>query len=139
PEMDGFELAEHIRRADRRRYVPLVFVTAVARNDLQRSKGYSVGAVDYLVKPLDAEIVQAKVGAFVELYRKTEKLHETELELRRLNQELGTRVEERTHELKQSLETLKTLKDRFVLAQQASNLVTWEWEIKHHVIHWSEN
>ncbi len=74
PEMNGFELAAAIRRRERSSTVPILFLTAEAA-DLDRAcRGYEVGAVDYLVKPLVPIVVQAKVAVFAELYRKEKKI-----------------------------------------------------------------
>src|SRR5262245_39482395 len=56
PEMDGFEVASRIKQSERTKHIPIVFVTAVANDASQVAKGYSVGAVDYLIKPLDVAI-----------------------------------------------------------------------------------
>jgi PAS domain S-box-containing protein len=69
PAMDGFEVARRLQQTERTRHIPIIFVTAVANDAQQLSEGYSVGAVDYLVKPLDVAIVRRKVGVFVDLYR----------------------------------------------------------------------
>ncbi len=69
PEMDGFELAELMRGAERTKHVPIVFVTAAA-HDVQRTfKGYETGAVDFLYKPIDPQILTSKVNVFIELAR----------------------------------------------------------------------
>src|SRR5262245_28121503 len=60
PTMDGFEVAYRIRQSERTRHIPIMFVTAIATDERQISKGYSAGAVDYLVKPLDLAIVRRK-------------------------------------------------------------------------------
>jgi serine phosphatase RsbU (regulator of sigma subunit) len=82
PGMDGFETAEVIRRRDRTRYTPIVFVTAVGTDDEYVSRGYSAGAVDYLFKPVIPGILRSKVAAFVELFRKTEEIKRQEQKLR---------------------------------------------------------
>lgn len=71
PEMDGFELATMIRQRERSRHTPLIFLTAVAKEVRYIYRGYRVGAVDYLQKPLEADIVAAKVTVFVDLFRKS--------------------------------------------------------------------
>lgn len=71
PGMDGFETAELIRRRERSRYIPIVFLTAVGMSETHVSRGYEVGGVDYLFKPLIPEILRAKVIAFVDLFLKT--------------------------------------------------------------------
>jgi PAS domain S-box-containing protein len=74
PGMDGFETAELIRGRERSRETPIIFLTAAISGEVFVSKGYSIGAVDYLIKPLDPEILRSKVNVFVELFRKTEQV-----------------------------------------------------------------
>jgi PAS domain S-box-containing protein len=69
PDMDGFELAELMRGAERTRGVPIVFLTAVATDERRRFRGFETGAVDYLLKPLDITVLNSKVAVFVELAR----------------------------------------------------------------------
>ena len=68
PGMDGFELATLIRGSDRTRHVPLIFLTAGARESEKYFRGYGAGAVDFLYKPLDPDVLKSKVGIFVELH-----------------------------------------------------------------------
>ncbi len=89
PEMDGFELAAMIRQHPRYQKTAIIFVSAVRLTDLDRLKGYEVGAVDYIPVPVIPEILRAKVSVFAELFRKTWQLEE-------LNRDLERRVEERT-------------------------------------------
>src|ERR1044071_870504 len=64
PDMDGFELAELMRGAARTKHVPIIFVTAGARTPQRIFKGYEAGAVDFLNKPIDADILRSKVDVF---------------------------------------------------------------------------
>src|ERR1700704_6481712 len=89
PELDGFELARMIRNHPRFQQTAIIFVSAVALTDPDRIKGYSYGAVDYLLVPVVPELLRAKVRVFADLFRKTR-----QLEL--LNAELERRVDERT-------------------------------------------
>jgi PAS domain S-box-containing protein len=73
PAMDGFEVARRLKESERTKHIPIIFVTAIANEASQVAKGYAVGAVDYLIKPLDLAIVRRKVGVFVDLYREREK------------------------------------------------------------------
>ena len=89
PEMDGFELAELIRGSERTRHVPLIFVTAGARDQYRLFKGYDTGAVDFLYKPIDNHVLRSKCEVFFELYRQKRQLaHELQLktETLRLNE-----------------------------------------------------
>jgi two-component system sensor histidine kinase/response regulator len=74
PEMDGFETAELIRQRDKSRHTPILFLTAGDNTQTQVVRGYAVGAVDYLVKPVVPEFVRSKVAVFVELAKKNELL-----------------------------------------------------------------
>ena len=74
PEMDGFETAQLIRERDKSRHTPILFLTAGDNTQTQAVRGYAVGAVDYLVKPVVPEFVRSKVAVFVELAKKNELL-----------------------------------------------------------------
>jgi signal transduction histidine kinase len=97
PELDGFELARMIRNHPRFQDTAIIFVSALALTDPDRIKGYSYGAVDYVLVPVVPELLRAKVRVFADLFRKTR-----QLEL--LNAELERRVEERTAELERRVE-----------------------------------
>jgi len=70
PGIDGFDTAELIRGRERTKDTPIIFLTAEIRGQGFVSRGYSLGAVDYIVKPFDPEALRAKVGVFVDLFRK---------------------------------------------------------------------
>lgn len=70
PDMDGFETANHIKRRERTRHIPIIFLTAADRDARLALRGYAAGAVDYLTKPFDPWILRAKVSVFVELWMK---------------------------------------------------------------------
>ncbi len=74
PEMDGFELAELMRGAERTRHIPLIFVTAAGREAQRLFKGYDLGAVDFLYKPIDAHVLLSKARVFVEMHRQKQLL-----------------------------------------------------------------
>src|SRR5262245_355424 len=74
PEMDGFETASLLRQHPRLAETPIIFISAWSTSDMDRLKGYELGAVDYVFVPVIAEILRAKVGVFVELHRKTREL-----------------------------------------------------------------
>lgn len=74
PNMDGFETASHIKRRERTRHVPILFLTAADRDAQLALRGYAVGAVDYLTKPFDPWVLRAKVSVFVELWIKNQQL-----------------------------------------------------------------
>ena len=82
PGMDGFETATLIRRRDRSQHTPIIFLTAFHRSDTQVFRGYSVGAVDFLSKPIVPEILKSKVSVFVDLFKKTEEVKRQARQLR---------------------------------------------------------
>jgi CheY-like chemotaxis protein/HPt (histidine-containing phosphotransfer) domain-containing protein len=69
PQMDGYETAELMRGNERTKQIPIIFVTAISKEDKYVFKGYEIGAVDYLFKPVDPTILRAKVRTFCELQR----------------------------------------------------------------------
>ena len=87
PEMDGFETATLIRQRDKSRDTPIIFLTAADRNQTLAVRGYAVGAVDYLVKPIVPEFVRSKVSVFVELAKKSAELKRQAERLRLSEQE----------------------------------------------------
>ena len=98
PGIDGIETARLIRSRERSRSTPIIFLTAAADEMSSMFRGYEVGAVDYLMKPVVPEVLKSKVAVFVELHRKTERLRESEDKLRRLAAHLiSVREEERAH------------------------------------------
>jgi len=74
PGMDGFELAALIKQRERSQHTPIIFLTAAGSDMPQIYRGYSVGAVDYLTKPVDPDVVRAKVAVFADLFRKDRRL-----------------------------------------------------------------
>ncbi|XGV95379.1 MAG: ATP-binding protein [Leptolyngbya sp. BL-A-14] len=89
PEMDGFETATLIRDRERSRQTPIIFLTAFSTSEQLMFKGYSLGAVDYLLKPIDASILTSKVAVFVDLFKKTEAVKAQAAQLVAINAELG--------------------------------------------------
>ncbi len=112
PELDGFELATMIRDHPRFHETAIIFVSGVHLSELDRLRGYSVGAVDYVPVPIVPEILRAKVTVFANLFRQTRQLE-------RLNRELELRVSERTAELEKASQR----KDEFlaVLSHELRN------------------
>lgn len=88
PIMDGFETATIIRESERFKHVPIIFLSANTDKQEDIFRGYKTGAVDYMVKPLSPEILKAKVGVFVELYRKNHELLNQQEYLTELNSRL---------------------------------------------------
>jgi signal transduction histidine kinase len=88
PEMDGFQVATLIRQRERSQRTPIIFLTAAYRDTQHVAHGYSLGAVDYILKPFMPEVLEAKVAAFVDLYLMRRRLEAKLAETRELNEEL---------------------------------------------------
>ena len=103
PDMDGFETAALVRQRDKSRYTPIIFLTAADKTHTEAVRGYAVGAVDYLVKPVVPEFVRSKVSVFVELAKKTEQLRR-QAELLRDSEQAARELAEMRAELVSDLE-----------------------------------
>jgi two-component system, NtrC family, sensor kinase len=112
PDVDGFELADVIRQHPRFQKTAIIFISGVHLTDSDRIQGYRSGAVDYISVPVIPEVLRAKVGIFVELYRKTRML-ET------LNRDLERRVADRTVELRKSEAQFRVRAELLELASEA--------------------
>ncbi len=98
PNLNGFETAALIYEREKLKHIPIIFITA-NNNDNNAFKGYQSGAVDYIYKPINPDLLRAKVAVFVDLYRKTHQLLTQERKLLEINNELEERVNKRTEEL----------------------------------------
>ena len=100
PELDGFELATLIKQRERSQHIPMIFVTALSLEERHVFRGYSAGAVDYIFKPIDPDILRSKVSVFVDLWQKNQQLQEQADELhRREMAELAAASEQRYRQL----------------------------------------
>jgi hypothetical protein len=95
PQMNGLETAHLIYERDRLRHIPIIFITAHRYGEDLMFKGFKMGGVDYLHKPVDPALLRFKVGVFVELYRKTKELTIQEEKLRSANLYLESEIKER--------------------------------------------
>src|SRR3981189_2861946 len=121
PELDGFELAGMIREHPRFPKTAIIFISAIQVSDIDRLRGYEMGAVDYVPVPVIPEVLRAKVKVFAELYRKTRQLE-------RFNAELEDRVRARTAELEESHTRLLESEQRRSLAIAAGKMGSWDWD-----------
>ena len=121
PELDGFELAAMIREHPRFQKTAMIFISAIQVSDIDRLRGYEMGAVDYVPVPVVPEVLRAKIKVFAELYRKTRQLE-------RLNAELEDRVRARTAELEESHARLVESEQRRSLAIAAGKMGSWDWD-----------
>ena len=111
PGMDGFETAAMIRQRPRSETTPIIFISAVNDTDNHVTRGYSLGAIDYILTPVMPEILRAKVSAFVDLFQKTEMVKRQAEEHARLLQAEAAR------------EAAEAEKERMVFLAQASNVL----------------
>jgi PAS domain S-box-containing protein len=121
PDLDGFQLAAMIREHPRFQRTAMIFISAIHLSEMDRLRGYEMGAVDYVPVPVVPEVLRAKVKVFAELYRKTR-----QLEL--MNAELERRVTERTAELEASTAQLRQSEQRRSLALVAGQMGSWDWD-----------
>src|SRR6202140_3794404 len=121
PELDGFELAAMIREHPRFQKTAMIFISAIQVSDIDRLRGYEMGAVDYVPVPVVPEVLRAKIRVFAELYRKTRQLE-------RFNAELENRVRARTAELEKSNVRLLESEQRRSLAIAAGRMGSWDWD-----------
>jgi CheY-like chemotaxis protein len=110
PELNGYETATIIYERDKLRNIPIVFITANNYDEDFMFKGYRMGGVDYIYKPINPELLRAKVAVFVELYSKNQQLMLQEKKLLAANEFLQKEIEER----KVSEERVKLLNDQLV-------------------------
>jgi PAS domain S-box-containing protein len=126
PSMTGFELAQMVRQRKKTEQIPIIFLTAYYNEDQHVLEGYSSGAVDYLHKPLNANVLRSKVRVFANLYRQARELErfnrrlgaeaterrEAQRQLHELNQTLELRVKARTRELEERTHVLEVAQEQ---------------------------
>jgi signal transduction histidine kinase len=95
PNLNGFETAALIYEREKLKHIPIIFVTAFNEGEENLFKGYRTGAVDYIYKPVDPELLRAKVAVFTDLYQKNHKLIAQEQKLKAINKSLENEIKER--------------------------------------------
>jgi len=124
PGMDGFETADAIHSHPKSASVPIIFITAYFGDELNKLKGYQKGAADYLFAPIIPNIVQAKVGIFVELHQKKLELEKKTAALQEINADLRIK---RLQDLERVNSALNTeISERRLAEQRATNLATYD-------------
>jgi two-component sensor histidine kinase/CheY-like chemotaxis protein len=131
PDLDGFELAAMIREHPRFERTAIIFITAVHLSEVDRLRGYEMGAVDYVPVPVVPEVLRAKVRVLAELHRKTRQLE-------RLNAELERRVNERTADLASINERLIGSERRRSVALVAGQMGSWDFDVAKSDWQWDE-
>jgi PAS domain S-box-containing protein len=151
PGMNGIELASLIKQRKRSQHVPILFLTAHSANEADVLRGYGVGAVDYLSKPVNAEILRSKIGVFVDVFRKTHALAELNDALQReigereraqealqlANHELERRVQERTAALTRAHQGVRENEERLRMSLDVAQIAAWEWHLASGQMRWS--
>ncbi len=151
PGMSGIELATLIKQRKRSQHVPILFLTAHSANEDDVLRGYGVGAVDYLSKPINAEILRSKIGVFLDLFRKTHALAELNDTLQRevaerekvqhalqlANQDLERRVSERTAALNRAHQGVRENEERLRMALEVARIAAWEWHLPSGQMRWA--
>jgi len=151
PDMGGIELATLIKQRKRSQHVPILFLTAHSLDEDDVLRGYGVGAVDYLSKPINAAILRSKIGVFVDLFRKTRALAElndalqhevaerekVQLALQVANQDLERRVLERTAALNRAHQGVRENEERLRMALEVAQMAAWEWHLTSGQMRWS--
>ena len=110
PELNGFETATIIYERDKLKAIPIIFITAHDYDEEYIYKGYRMGGVDYIYKPINPELLRIKVGVFVELYRKNQQLQLHEQKLLETNKALQKEIDDR----KLSEEKIRILNEQLV-------------------------
>ena len=111
PEMDGFEAATLMRSIESTKDVPIIFVTAINREQEYVFKGYESGAVDYLFKPINADILKSKVNVFIGLYQKQYEIEKVNKQLAQSNQRMEEFVGIVAHDLRSPLGSIFSASD----------------------------
>jgi PAS domain S-box-containing protein len=151
PGMSGIELATLIKQRKRSQHVPILFLTAHSFSDDDVLRGYGVGAVDYLSKPINAEILRSKIGVFVDLFGKTQALaalndalqrevserERAQEALQQANRDLELRVQERTAALNRAYKGVLENEERQRMALEVAQIAAWEWQLLSGQMRWS--
>ena len=108
PGMDGFETASRIKGNERTKNIPIIFVTAIYKEDPFVQRGYQAGAVDYFPKPFDPAVLQLKVGIYANLYQKNATLRRQEEEQKKTEAQLRAAMERYEAEVSAIFESVPT-------------------------------
>ncbi len=109
PNLNGFETAALIYEREKLKHIPIIFITANTYGEENMFKGYRTGAVDYIYKPINPDLLRAKVAVFVDLYKKKEQLILQEKKLKAVNKNLQVEINERIASEEKIIELNKKL------------------------------
>jgi PAS domain S-box-containing protein len=153
PGMGGIELARLVKQRKRTQHVPILFLTAHSVEERDVLLGYGVGAVDYLSRPINPDILRSKVAVFVELFRKTRELvtlnqvledqiaerQKAQAALELANEELERRVQERTLALTIAHRGVEESEERLRMAVEVAQIAAWDWDLRSGSMKWSSD
>jgi CheY-like chemotaxis protein len=125
PDMDGYETATYIRQRQKSRHTPIIFLTAVHKDEAHVFRGYSAGAVDYVFKPIEPVVLRAKVAAFIELHKQAEEIRRQAEHERRLLEE---NIRIRTAKIEAEYQ-LRSSEERQALIIRSLPIVLYEAQI----------
>ncbi len=151
PGMDGFQLAKLIKQRKRSQHTPLLFLTAHLSDEKDALQGYGAGAVDFLNKPINPDILRSKIAVFIDLFTKTRALADANEALQRevvereraqealeiANAELERRVQERTAALSRAHQGVRENEERLRMAMSIAQMAAWEWHLASGEMRWS--
>ncbi|MBC7827270.1 MAG: response regulator [Chitinophagaceae bacterium] len=120
PNMNGFETATLIYEREKLKHIPIIFITANNYGDENIFKGYRAGAVDYIYKPVNPDLLRAKVSVFVDLYRKNHRLLAQEQKLVAINKNLENEINERKASEEHAKELNRQLLENITLLEAAN-------------------
>jgi len=120
PNLNGFETAALIYEREKLRHIPIIFITANNYGEENIYKGYRMGAIDYIYKPINPELLRAKVGVLVDLYRKNHRLMEQEKRLKIINKNLETEINDRKASEERVKELNRQLLENIALLESAN-------------------
>ena len=143
PDMSGIELATLVKQRNRTRDVPILFLTAHVSEEEEVLEAYGVGGVDYLSKPIRADVLRSKVAVFAELHQKTRALvalneelkhqvaerERAEVTLQQINVDLELRVAQRTEALARANQRARDNEERLRLAIDMAGIAPWELDV----------
>jgi signal transduction histidine kinase len=120
PNLNGFETAALIYEREKLKHIPIIFITANNYGEENIFKGYRMGAIDYIYKPINSELLRAKVSVLIDLYRKNHRLMAQEQKLKAINKNLETEIQERMASEERVKELNRQLLDNITLLESAN-------------------
>jgi len=120
PNLNGFETASLIYEREKLRHIPIIFITANHYGEENIFKGYRMGAVDYIYKPVNPQLLRAKVAVYTDLYKKNQQLIQQEQKLKVINKNLQAEINERMNSEQRVMELNRQLLDKFDRLESAN-------------------